>query len=154
VPDAEIDKLADPSIKAFIMVNPSNPPSVAMRARTLDRLVRLVRARRPDLIVVSDDVYATFVPGFRSVLARLPRNTVCLYSFSKYFGCTGWRLGVVALHEDNILDRALARRPPPRRYDALALDPRRLKLIDRMVADSRAVALNHTAGLSAPQQVR
>ncbi len=28
-----------------------------------------------------------------------------------------------------------------------------MKLIDRMVADSRAVALNHTAGLSTPQQV-
>ena len=29
-----------------------------------------------------------------------------------------------------------------------------MKLIDRMVADSRAVALNHTAGLSTPQQVQ
>ena len=29
-----------------------------------------------------------------------------------------------------------------------------MKLIDRMVADSRAVGLNHTAGLSSPQQVQ
>jgi aspartate 4-decarboxylase len=34
------------------------------------------------------------------------------------------------------------------------LEPAKLKLIDRMVADSRNVALNHTAGLSLPQQVQ
>jgi aspartate 4-decarboxylase len=32
--------------------------------------------------------------------------------------------------------------------------PQKLKFIDRMVADSRQVALNHTAGLSLPQQVQ
>ncbi|MCK4388276.1 MAG: bifunctional aspartate transaminase/aspartate 4-decarboxylase, partial [Dehalococcoidia bacterium] len=31
--------------------------------------------------------------------------------------------------------------------------PDKMKLIDRMVADSRSVALHHTAGLSTPQQV-
>lgn len=157
-PDGEIDKLADPSIKALVVVNPSNPPSVAMRPRTIGRLVTLVERKRRDLILVSDDVYATFVPGFRSLLAALPHNTVALYSFSKYFGCTGWRLGVVALHEDNVIDRLIARSPRrrkvERRYAALTLDPGRLKFIDRLAADSRQVALNHTAGLSTPQQVQ
>src|SRR5205809_40515 len=36
---------------------------------------------------------------------------------------------------------------------ALTLEPRKVKFIDRIVADSRDVALNHTAGLSLPQQV-
>ena len=40
-----------------------------------------------------------------------------------------------------------------RRYGALTLEPRKLAFIDRIVADSRDVALNHTAGLSLPQQV-
>jgi aspartate 4-decarboxylase len=35
----------------------------------------------------------------------------------------------------------------------LTLEPRKIKFIDRIVADSRDVALNHTAGLSLPQQV-
>jgi aspartate 4-decarboxylase len=39
------------------------------------------------------------------------------------------------------------------RYKALTLKPREVKFIDRIVADSRDVALNHTAGLSLPQQV-
>jgi len=82
-PDAEIDKVADPSVKALVLVNPSNPPSVAMRPATLERLARIVRTRRPDLIVITDDVYATFVEGFRSVFAALPRNTVaCIRSRS------------------------------------------------------------------------
>jgi aspartate 4-decarboxylase len=152
-PDAEIDKLADPAVKALVLVNPSNPPSVALHPSTLARLVRLVRRRRPDLIIVTDDVYATFVEGFQSLLAALPRNTIGLYSFSKHFGCTGWRLGVVAIHEDNVLDARLRRRSSGRRYASLLLEPRRLKFIDRLVADSRAIAFNHTAGLSTPQQV-
>jgi aspartate 4-decarboxylase len=83
-----------------------------------------------------------------------------VYSYSKHFGCTGWRLGVVALHEDNIFDRKIAELPEAERaqlavrYASLSVDPGRIKFIDRMVADSRDVVLNHTAGLSTPQQVQ
>jgi len=159
-PDAEIDKLTDPSIKALFFVNPSNPPSVAMREDSMHRLAKLIQSKRPDLIVVTDDVYGTFVPGFRSLMAEVPHNTIGVYSFSKYFGCTGWRLGVVAIHQDNIFDKAIAKLPENTRkklntrYSPLTLHPESLKFIDRMVADSRCVALNHTAGLSLPQQVQ
>ncbi len=159
-PDAEIDKLKDPSIKALFFVNPSNPPSVAMRATSMQRLASLIQTQRPDLIVVTDDVYGTFVPGFRSLMAEVPHNTIGVYSFSKYFGCTGWRLGVVAIHQDNIFDKEIAKLPEAvrrelnTRYGALTLHPEDIKFIDRMVADSRCVALNHTAGLSLPQQVQ
>jgi len=40
-----------------------------------------------------------------------------------------------------------------KRYGPLTLEPRKIKFIDRIVADSRDVALNHTSGLSLPQQV-
>jgi len=117
-----------------------------------------VRDKRPDLMLITDDVYATFVNGFRSLLGELPHNTIGVYSWSKYFGCTGWRLGVIAVHEDNVFDRKIAALPEPvrqaldRRYGMLALQPRDIRFIDRLVADSRDVALNHTAGLSLPQQ--
>ena len=158
--DNEIDKLADKRIKAFFLVNPSNPPSYAMRQSTVKRLVNLVKTKRPDLIIITDDVYSTFVPGFRSLMAELPQNTIGVYSYSKHFGCTGWRLGVVAIHQNNIFDRALAKLPAKdraalnRRYTSITLKPEKLKFIDRMVADSRQVALNHTAGLSPPQQIQ
>jgi aspartate 4-decarboxylase len=159
-PDAEIAKLEDPRVKAFFVVNPSNPASVAIRQETLDRIVDLVRKKRPDLILLTDDVYGTFVDGFRSLAADLPHNTILVYSFSKYFGCTGWRLGVVSMHEHNVVDEAIAKLPEAdrqrlhQRYHNMTLDPDGLKFIDRMVADSRDVALNHTAGLSLPQQVQ
>ncbi len=158
--DKEIDKLADKRIKAFFFVNPSNPPSYAMRESSIKRLVRLVKNKRPDLIIITDDVYGTFVPGFRSLMAELPQNTICVYSYSKHFGCTGWRLGVVAVHQNNIFDKMLAKLPAKdrtvlnRRYSSITLVPEKLKFIDRMVADSRQVALNHTAGLSMPQQIQ
>lgn len=159
-PDEEIDRLTDPSIKALFFVNPSNPPSVAMRPGSMKRLSTLIQKQRPDLIVVTDDVYGTFVPDFRSLLAEVPRNAIGVYSFSKYFGCTGWRLGIVAINRDNIIDQAIAefpestRRQLNARYSSLTLHPESLKFIDRMVADSRCVALNHTAGLSLPQQAQ
>jgi len=157
--EAELKKLEDPQIKAFFLVNPGNPTGVALSPETLGRIVSLVKTRRPDLMLLTDDVYGTFVKDFRSLMAELPQNTIGVYSYSKYFGCTGWRLGVIAVHEDNIFDKRIARQPEDvqraldKRYGAISLKPREVKFIDRIVADSRDVALNHTAGLSLPQQV-
>lgn len=198
-PASEIDRLRDPRVKAFLAVNPSNPTAVAMEPETVERIARIV-AERPDLIVITDDVYAPFVDGHWSLAAAVPRNTILLYSFSKFWGATGLRLGVVGLHASNAFDRSLAaasRNAPGNasgsawgsasgsasrsasggasssasgnapgmtpgvpsvsasaRYGSLTTDPDHLKLIDRMVADSRAVGMNHTAGLSTPQQVQ
>lgn len=155
----EIRKLEDPKIKAFFVVNPGNPTGMAWSPESIADLADLVKNKRPDLMLLTDDVYGTFVPGFRSLLGELPQNTIGVYSYSKYFGATGWRLGVIAVHEDNIFDRKIANLPNAelkaldKRYGALTLEPRKIKFIDRIVADSRDVALNHTAGLSLPQQV-
>jgi len=154
----DLEKLLDPSIKAFFVVNPGNPSAMALSEETIGRIGKILE-KRPDLILLTDDVYGTFVPGFRSLMGAFPRNTIGVYSFSKYFGCTGWRLGVIAVHEDNLLDELIAKHPEPvlkaidKRYHTLTLEPRKLSFIDRIVADSRDVALNHTAGLSLPQQV-
>lgn len=159
-PDSEIDKLADPTIKALFCVNPSNPPSTKLPDATLDRIAGVVGTHNPELTIITDDVYGTFVPGFRSLMSVLPQNTIGVYSFSKYFGCTGWRLGVIAVNQDNIFDKRLAALPDAdkadlnHRYESITLEPQKLKFIDRLVADSRQVALNHTAGLSTPQQVQ
>ncbi|ATQ43576.1 bifunctional aspartate transaminase/aspartate 4-decarboxylase [Caulobacter mirabilis] len=156
---AEIDKLRDPAVKAFFLVNPSNPPSVKMSEESLAQIAEIAKAR-PDLIILTDDVYGTFADDFTSLFAIAPHNTILVYSYSKYFGATGWRLGVIATHEDNVLDRAIAALPEKtkkeldKRYASITTDPRGLKFIDRLVADSRTVALNHTAGLSTPQQVQ
>ena len=81
----------------------------------LKKLVTLVKTKRPDLLILTDDVYGTFVPGFRSLMADIPHNTIGVYSYSKYFGCTGWRLGLIALHQDNLIDEMIAKLPPKQR---------------------------------------
>lgn len=160
-PKEEIDKLRDPSVKAVCITNPSNPPSVCLSRAVLDMLVDVVRKDNPNLMIITDDVYGTFIDGFRSLMYELPYNTLCLYSFSKYFGATGWRVAAMALRSDkNVFDDRLAalsdeeKAALNKRYESLAIDPSKIKFIDRLVADSRLVGLNHTAGLSTPQQIQ
>ncbi|MCF7889057.1 MAG: bifunctional aspartate transaminase/aspartate 4-decarboxylase, partial [Victivallales bacterium] len=157
--EKELEKLLDPDIKAFFVVNPSNPPSTSMSKEALEKIKTIINTKRKDLIILTDDVYGTFVEDFKSLAAIVPKNTILVYSYSKYFGCTGWRLGVIGIHKDNVLDKMIASLPKEKRvgihnrYESISPDPENIKLIDRLVADSRAVALNHTAGLSTPQQV-
>ena len=84
---------------------------MAMSKETIGKITKLVKTKRPDLMLLTDDVYGTFVDDFRSLLGELPQNTIGVYSYSKYFGCTGWRLGVIAVHEDNIFDKMIAKLP-------------------------------------------
>jgi aspartate 4-decarboxylase len=157
--DEELKKLEDPKVKAFFVVNPGNPSGMAIDRATLAKITNLVKTKRPDLMLLTDDVYGTFVNDFRSLLGELPYNTIGVYSYSKYFGCTGWRLGVIAVHENNIYDDMIAKhtgemlKALDKRYSPITLEPRKFKFIDRIVADSRDIGLNHTAGLSLPQQV-
>lgn len=159
-PKEEIDKLRDPSVKCVCITNPSNPPSVALSQEVLDQLVDVVKNDNPNLMIITDDVYGTFIEGFKSLMYVLPYNTICLYSYSKYFGATGWRVAAMALRPDNVFDYRLSQLPAEEkkllneRYSSLSLEPEKIKFIDRLVADSRAVALNHTAGLSTPQQIQ
>ena len=159
-PDEEIDKLRDKKVKLLCVVNPSNPPSYTLSQHALDRIVDVVKNDNHDLMIITDDVYGTFVPEFKSLMYQLPHNTMTVYSFSKYFGATGWRLAVIALNQLNIFDALIEhlcdddKKALNTRYGSLTLEPEKMKFIDRMVADSRLVALNHTAGLSTPQQMQ
>lgn len=159
-PKNELEKLKDSSIKALFFVNPSNPPSVSINKEGRELLVHIVKNYNKDLMIISDDVYGTFVNDFRSLMADLPYNTIGVYSLSKYFGVTGWRLGTLALHENNVFDKLLKNLSNEekailnKRYGDMNLNPESIPFIDRIVADSRQVALNHTAGLSTPQQVQ
>ena len=158
IPAGELEKLKDPDVKAFFLVNPSNPASHALSDGTLSRLQEIVEAN-PDLIILTDDVYGTFAEGFRSVYSALPYNTILVYSYSKLYGATGWRVGLIAMSEDNVVDRLIAQLSEEARaelaadYGIVTSDPAGMRFIDRMVADSRSIGLYHTSGLSTPAQV-
>ena len=80
-------------------------------------------------MIISDDVYGTFIHGFRSLMADLPYNTIGVYSYSKYFGVTGWRLGTIALHENNVFDKLIKELPYSIRKRTINICKTRKKLL-------------------------
>ena len=158
IAEAELAKLENPSVKAFFLVNPSNPASRALSEKTLRRLVQAVE-KNPDLIILTDDVYGTFVEDFRTVYSVLPYNTIMVYSFSKLYGVTGWRTGLIAMNQNNVCDRLLRELPEEEKaflrdeYAIVTSEPDDMPFLDRIVADSRSIGLYHTSGLSTPSQV-
>ena len=155
-----LDALRDPTIKAFFVVNPGNPDSRAIRPARLAQLRELVLGDRPDLVVIADTAYATFVDGFLGTFAELPRNVILVHSFSKNFGATGNRLGFLATSADTVVDELLAAQDEAdheaarRRYSSLTSDVASLPFVQRLVADSREVALHNITGLATPDQVQ
>lgn len=158
--DEQFEELKDPKVKAFFAVNPTNPTARAFTPERLEKFKEVIKAN-PDLVIITDDVYGTFSPSYRSIFAVAPHNTILVYSFSKLYGATGQRLGVVCMHHDNVCDRIIQenlmnrrlKELDERRYSIVVPDPHKMKFIDRMVADSRAIGLYHTAGLSSTQQI-
>ena len=154
----QIDKLLDPEIKAFFIVNPSNPASQAISDEILERLKKIIEKRK-DLIIVTDDVYGTFVDGFKTIYSVAPQNTILVYSFSKLYGVTGWRTGLIAMNKNNVCDRLIQELPEQKKkdliydYSIVTTEPEKMPFIDRMCADSRNIGLYHTSGLSTPQQI-
>lgn len=159
VPDAEVAKLRDPRVKALYMVNPTNPTSVSLNADTVKRMADTIRTHNPDMVIISDTVYASFVDEFNTFGKELPENILGVYSYSKYFGVTGWRLGVVMVHEKCIINQLIKKLPKAKqaqldvRYRLISTKPGEILFHERLEMDSRQVALAHTGGISGPQQV-
>ena len=160
ISDKELEKISNPKMKALFLCNPANPTSVSLSYKTINKIASIVKKYNPNLIILSDNVYAPFVDNFNSFIDILPFNTIGIYSFSKYFGTTGWRLGTIILNENNIIDSSLLKNLPSeklktvnKRYSIISTNPSSLPFIERLVLDSRRVAEGHTAGLSTPQQV-
>lgn len=159
VPPENLEILKKKSVKALYLINPTNPTSVALHPDTIERIAHIVKKHNPHLIILVDAVYSTFVKEYRSIIDKMPYNCITVYSFSKYFGVTGWRLGTIMLYEDNVIDDKLLpslsqeeKEKLAERYRVTTEDVEKMKFIDRIVSDSRDVALGHTAGLSCPQQ--
>lgn len=159
LPDSEIDKLKDKKIKALFMVNPANPAAFSLSKRNIDRIGDIVEHERRDLIVLSDNVYAPFADQYNSFMISCPLNTIEVYSLSKYFGTTGWRLGLTMVAKNNRINDLLKNLPAKykrrlhKRYEIATIAPEKLSFMDRLVFDSRQVAEAHVGGLSTPQQV-
>lgn len=105
---AALAALVTSRTRVILWASPNNPSGVVLNEGELAFLGEL--ARRHDLWLVADEVYAGLAPGGRvpGLAARLPQRVVTLGSLSKSHAMTGWRAGwlvgprALAVHAEHL----------------------------------------------------
>lgn len=89
----ELESLVTPRTRAIVWTTPSNPSGVIINQAELNAIAEI--ARRHDLWLISDEVYAGLAPGGRvpSLAAVLPEHVVTISSLSKSHSLPGLRAG-------------------------------------------------------------
>jgi aspartate/methionine/tyrosine aminotransferase len=103
---AAIEAKITPRTRAIIYNNCENPTAAESDAREVDALADLVL--RHNLWVLADDAYAEvrYSGNTEFLISRpgLKERTITLYTFSKKYAMTGWRLGA-ALGPQRVIER-------------------------------------------------
>ena len=93
-----------PKTKAIMLNTPNNPTGAVTPPWLLEEIADI--AETYDLWVISDEVYCTMTYERAHLSPRrikgLADRTVALYSLSKSFAMTGWRMGWVVAHPEVI----------------------------------------------------
>jgi len=94
-----IKKRITSKTKILMLNSPNNPTGAVLNYDDLKNIARL--AKEYDLLVVSDEVYSTFVyDGVKhysiASIDEMMERTIVVNSFSKSFAMTGWRIGFAA----------------------------------------------------------
>ncbi len=101
---ADIEAQITSKTRAILLGYPSNPTGAVMPKDKLKQVAEV--ARRHNLAVVSDEIYAKLVYGVpHTCLAALPGmkgQTILLGGFSKAYAMTGWRIGYAAASSEII----------------------------------------------------
>lgn len=89
----ELESLVTSRTRAILWTSPSNPSGVIISQAELSAIAEI--ARRHDLWLISDEVYAGLAPGGRvpSLAATLPERVVTISSLSKSHSLPGLRAG-------------------------------------------------------------
>ena len=101
---AAFESCLSPRTRAILYCNPNNPTGTVFSEAETRALLRL--AERHGLYLLCDEAYKDFVYGTQPVsspatlaeTADLRRRVVRIFTFSKAYGMTGWRVGY--LHSD------------------------------------------------------
>ena len=93
---AQLEQLARDA-RVLVVNTPSNPTGAVLGVETTKRLLEI--AERHRLVVISDEVYEDIVfDGRHTSLASLGAEVpvISVFSFSKGYAMTGWRIGYLA----------------------------------------------------------
>jgi aminotransferase len=95
---ADIEERITSRTKAILIGYPANPTGAVLSRDKLEQIAEV--ARRHQLLVVFDEIYAKLVYGVEhTCLATLPgmkERTILLGGFSKAYAMTGWRIAYAA----------------------------------------------------------
>lgn len=99
VSSESIKKRITSRTKILMLNSPNNPTGAVLDYDDLKDIARL--AKEHDLLVISDEVYSTFVyDGVKhysiASIDGMMERTIVINSFSKSFAMTGWRIGFAA----------------------------------------------------------
>jgi aminotransferase len=88
-----------PRSRVLVLINPNNPTGTVTPPAEVARIAEV--AKKHDLIVISDEIYARLTYGNHTVqpVAALPgmfERTITLSGMSKAYAMTGWRIGYFA----------------------------------------------------------
>jgi aminotransferase len=101
---SDIEARITDQTKAILIGYPANPTGAVMSREELAQIADL--ARRHNLLVVSDEIYARLVyDSPHTCFASLPEMkecTILLGGFSKAYAMTGWRIGYAAANAEII----------------------------------------------------
>ena len=90
--------------KAILIGYPANPTGAVMPRDKLAQIAEV--ARRHQLLVISDEIYAKLVYGVEhtcfATLPQMKENTILLGGCSKAYAMTGWRIGYAAANKEVI----------------------------------------------------
>jgi len=141
----ELEKRITPKTKALLFCNPNNPTGTIFTRNQLHAVAQL--AIRHDFYILSDEVYKDFIfdasEKFYSLaqMRGIRDRLVYIFSFSKAYAMTGWRIAYLATHQDlakkilGVHDALVTCAPVVSQYAALAA----LEMADEELAKYHAI---------------
>lgn len=100
----ELEKVITKKTKAFLFCNPSNPTGTIFTKKQLLQIAEL--AKENNFYILSDEVYKDFIYDPDIVFFSLAQDSrfrkfvIRIFSFSKAYAMTGWRVGFLHADED------------------------------------------------------
>lgn len=96
--DCDALKSSRAPLKALFLIDPHNPTGFSLSEPELESLAAIARER--NLLVITDEVYSSFFPKKKTMLALAPERTICINARSKIERSTGLRFGEIIVLEE------------------------------------------------------
>ena len=108
-----------PKTKLIYLVDPNNPLGTACTREEIQAITDI--ARKADAWLIHDCTYRHFAYDHTLAATLYPEKTITIYSFSKWLGLAGLRVGAIVAHPDLVERLAVA---PPNNLGSSILSQR------------------------------